>query len=139
MFSLIRKVFPTAAASAPPSADPEVPAGRHGNVPKYLTGYREAMERLKLRPIVIRSTRHRQPQQIEQGPVGLASDRDFQPPAAPLVTPKARGIAALDNGPPPMHQPYSLEPEEQAIIDRKSSGATMWAAPYSLTGRDLSG
>jgi hypothetical protein len=132
MFGLFRKIF--RGASAPATDPDEVLAGRQGNVPVYIGGTREAMERL--RPIVIRSTRHRQPHPVEQGPRGIVADRDFQPPPAPPVTPKvARGIAVMDS-PPSDHRPYAGMLEEQDWVERRSS--TMWVEPYGLQGRDLS-
>jgi hypothetical protein len=133
--TLIRRIFGGASA---PATDTAIPVGHHSGVPKFIVGYREVEARLKLRPIVIRSTRHRQPAPAEQGAIGLQSDCDFRPPTAPLVAPKvARGLAVVD-APPPMHRPYSLESDEQATADCKSSAA-MWVQPYGLSGRDLSG
>jgi hypothetical protein len=140
--TLIRTIFGGASA---PVDDPAIPVGHRGNVPVYIGGVKEGIERLKLRPIVIRSTRHRQPHPVEQGAIGLKADRDFAPPpGGPLVKPTAaRGIAAAENGSPPDRRPYAPEPDElgatpadQARAERASS--TMWVEPYGLSGRQLS-
>lgn len=135
------------AADTGPATDFDIPAGRHGGVPKYLSGYKEAKARLKLRPTITRSLRHRKPHPVEQSAVGLQCDADFAPPPGALVKPKAASeLLVLDNGPPPDHQPYGLTPEQlsgcspvpQAEVDRASS-ARVFGAPYSLSAYDLTG
>jgi hypothetical protein len=138
MFSrLVRVFFRDYSDASVPVDDPAIPVGHRGNVPVYIGGVKEGIERLKLRPIVIRSTRHRRPCPVEQGPIGLAADQDFQPPPAPLVAPKGTQDAGQSR------QPYAVDPEtfglsptDLAQIERASS--TMWAPPYQITPRQLS-
>lgn len=138
------QVSPVTAAGL--AGDGDILAGRSGNTPVFIGGTREAIEKLKLRPVFTRSTRHRQPHPAEQPAGGRKADQDFAAPPGPAVKPKeGRGLLVLD-GPPPDHQPYSLTPEElggcspvtQAQVDRASSAA-MCAAPYGLGPWELTG
>jgi hypothetical protein len=153
MFQLFKKVlrnlagidpFSQGLASGPADspADPDdVLVGRRGNVPVYIGGHNEALARLKLRPIVTRSTRHSRPHPVEQGPRGRATDRqDFAPsPLAPMARPRSetRALPVLEG--PPQRTPYSGESPSGAPEARIQADRAMGMAPYSLGPRELTG
>jgi hypothetical protein len=107
------------ATPEPLGDDDDVLIGVRGNVPIFIGGHKEALNRLKLRPIITRSHRHRQPHPAEQGPMGRATDRQDFPPPPPgqSARPRSEARGVLDSGWRPEREPYGWNPRRESQPD----------------------